>query len=102
MSLFPCLNNVIKSKHPWTVVLVPQINSAERLRLMAGMPSGSVCAGRTWRTPSGEKITFAVPDNAIPEGVFDLVLCGWGHRPTPPEVLQTKAWRDAACCRRPS
>jgi hypothetical protein len=99
MSLFPCLNNIIQSQNPWTVVLTPTRGDNGWRGLVAGLPEGSVCAGRTWRTPQGARVTFAIPGDRIPEGEFNLVLCGWGHRLSLKEVQQTKAWRGASCCR---
>ena len=87
------LHQELKStKHTNIVVVMPNIHP----RAHTVVPFGSVGSGRTYRTPDNRKITFATPNQPIPEGPFHLILHGWGHHPTQAEREWNAKWRAAS------
>ena len=91
--MMKALNKMLTgTNHPWVIVLTPKRVRGQDL----AVPKGSICSGRTWRTLKGKRITFATPEQSIPEGPFHLVLKGWGPPVTEEESINIQAWRRAA------
>lgn len=93
-----CFQKAHRSGHPWTVVLLPNPPKS----VAALFPEHATCCGRTWLipTPAGKNphkvVTVVTPTEAIPEGNFELLLCGWGHTLSEEERNRTQEWRKAA------
>jgi len=92
------VSEALATKEPHLVLLVSATSSLKvRQQVGALLPSGSICTGSVWRTPTGQLFSIKRFGDTIPsyERPFRLEVCNGGFSLDKTEVEHVVLWEKA-------